>query len=188
MEEKKMFYCDYCLTLSKDDVNQKYHNTIYGFPLENDNELFGRLILEINQAGLSWTTILKKEQFFRTAYDNFNIQKVANYKQDDKERLLQDAGIVRNRLKIEATIYNAQKIIEIQQKYGSFKQWLDKQTYSTISDWVKCFKKKFKFVGGEIVNEFLMSTGYIEGAHRKDCLVYDEILKHNPKWKQKKII
>jgi len=184
VEQQKMFYCDYCLTLPKDDVNQRYHKMVYGFPLEDDNELFGRLILEINQAGLSWTTILKKESSFRKAYDNFNIQKIASYQQKEKGRLLQDAGIIRNRLKIDAAIYNAKQIIALQQEYGSFKQWIDTQKHDTLLEWVKCFKKQFKFVGGEIVNEFLMSTGYLEGAHREDCPIYNDVLKYNPRWKQ----
>src|SRR3954470_22957160 len=83
-------------------LHKAYHDDLYGFPIHDDNELFGRLVLEINQAGLSWETILKKETTFRKAYDNFNIKKVAAYNEADKERLLQDVGIIRNRLKINA--------------------------------------------------------------------------------------
>jgi len=185
---EKMSYCHYCQKLPIDDVNQRYHQTEYGFPLESDNELFGRLVLEINQAGLSWTTILKKEPFFRSAYDNFDIATIAHYTQNDRDRLLQDAGIIRNRLKVDAAIYNAQQILSIQNKEGSFKRWLDKQECENIEQWVNVFKKQFKFVGGEIVNEFLMSTGYIKGAHVEECPIYDEVIKKNPTWKQREKI
>src|SRR5689334_25339542 len=107
-------YCSYVAALSDDNVHKQYHDNEYGFPIDDDNELFARLVLEINQAGLSWTTILnKKENFFR-AFDNFDIQKVAAYKSKKIEKLLQDAGIIRNRLKVEATVENAKRIIKIQ--------------------------------------------------------------------------
>lgn len=167
-------------------VNKNYHDNHYGYPIDSDDELFCRLILEINQAGLSWNTILHKEQNFRKAYSNFNIKKCAAYKEKDIERLLNDAGIIRNKLKINAAIYNANVILEIQKQVGSFKNWLQNETPKSIEDWVKLFKKHFKFVGGEIVNEFLMSTGYIKGAHDKDCVMYKKVLKQNPSWRLKK--
>src|SRR6476620_4264816 len=92
-------------------IHKKYHDNHYGFPIHDDNELFGRLIMEINQAGLSWETILKKEDSFRKAYHNFHIKKVAGYTEKDRERLLNDAGIIRNRLKINAAIENARAIV-----------------------------------------------------------------------------
>lgn len=173
--EKPSSYCAFVATLEDNDLHKIYHDTQYGFPIDDDNELFGRLILEINQAGLSWTTILKKQKTFQLAYDNFNIQKVANYTQKDIERLLLDEGIIRNKLKINAAIYNAQAIIKIQKEYNSFKNWLDIQPKMELKDWVKLFKKHFKFVGGEITNEFLMSTGYLPGAHIKECPVYNKL-------------
>ncbi|MEL6945208.1 MAG: DNA-3-methyladenine glycosylase I, partial [Bacteroidota bacterium] len=154
----------------------------YGFPIESDNELFGRLLLEINQAGLSWTTILNKKENFRKAYANFDIEKVANFTEEDRERLLQDAGIIRNKLKVNAAIHNAQQILGLQKEYGSFKTWLDHHHPKTKNEWVKFFKKTFKFTGGEITNEFLMSTGYLPGAHNEHCPIYQEVLKHQPKW------
>ena len=165
-------YCDAIERMNLDPVHVTYHNEEYGFPLEDDNELFGRLVLEINQAGLSWTTILKKKDNFFKAYNNFNVKKVASYGEADFNRLLSDAGIIRNRLKINAAIENAKKIIEIQKEYGSFKNWLDKHHPLTKEEWVKVFKKNFRFTGGEIVNEFFMSTGYLPGAHKKECPVY----------------
>lgn len=178
-----MSYCDFVVTIPDDDnVHKIYHNKFYGFPLYDDNELFGRLILEINQAGLSWNTILKKEDKFRSAYNNYEISKIAFYDENDFERLMNDAGIIRNKLKINAVIYNANVILNIQKEFGSFKNWLDQNHPLTKENWVKLFKKHFKFVGGEIVNEFLMSTGYLKGAHKEECPVYKEILLQNPAW------
>lgn len=177
-----MSYCTYCKDLQETNVHKEYHDFHYGFPIEDDNELFGRLILEINQAGLSWETILKKQENFRNAYDNFNIQKVANYGQNDLDRLLSNVGIIRNRLKVNAAVHNAQKILEISEEYGTFKSWLDTHHPKSKDEWTKLFKKTFKFVGGEIVNEFLMSTGYLKGAHDENCPIFSKIIEVNPKW------
>lgn len=175
-------YCDFSKNLKKNNVHKIYHDTQYGFPLDSDNELFGRLILEINQAGLSWNTILNKQENFRKAYSNFSIKTIAYYNDKARTRLLNDAGIVRNRLKVNAVIHNAQILIEIQKEFGSFKSWLNNNHPKTKEEWVKLFRKTFKFTGGEITNEFLMSTGYLEGAHQKNCNIYKKILKENPKW------
>lgn len=172
-----MTYCEYVKDLPDDNLHRIYHDTQYGFPINDDNELFGRLILEINQAGLSWDTILKKQDNFRTAYDDFNIRKVANYGVNEVDRLLNDAGIIRNKLKVNAAIQNANAIIKIQKEHGSFMKWLEMNRSLLIEDWVKLFKKKFKFTGGEITKEFLMSTGYIDGAHTEDCHTYKIISK-----------
>ncbi len=102
-------YCDFVRT-SGDPLHTRYHNTQYGFPLVDDDALFGRLILEINQAGLSWTTILKKQEAFHRAYDGFAIATVAAYDESQRARLLGDAGIIRNRLKVDAAIHNAKVI------------------------------------------------------------------------------
>ena len=177
-----MSYCEYCLEEKAKQVHKDYHDNWYGFPIEDDNMLFGRLILEINQAGLSWETILNKEDNFIVAYSNFNLEVVANYQEEDRERLLSDAGIIRNKLKVNAAIHNAQQILELRREYGSFKQWLDINHPLTRDEWTKLFKKTFKFVGGEIVNEFLMSTGYLKGAHDENCPVFDVIAKEEPKW------
>src|SRR4030095_1687908 len=133
-------YCGYVAKLAKDNVHRQYHDLEYGFPLESDNELFARLVLEINQAGLSWTTILNKKENFFKAYDNFDINKVAQYKEKKIEKLLNDAGIIRNRLKINAAIENAKKIMELQKEFGSFKNWLDKHHPLSKDEWVKLFK------------------------------------------------
>lgn len=166
-------------------IHKTYHDAHYGFPIHDDNELFGRLIMEINQAGLSWETILKKEAGFRKAYHNFNIKKVAAYGEKDRARLLADAGIIRNRLKVNAAIENAKAILILQKEHGSFEKWLESEHPKTKEEWVKVFKKIFRFTGGEIVNEFLMSTGYLSGAHTKDCPVYKKVLAKKPLWNKK---
>src|SRR5690606_9949000 len=152
----------------------------YGFPIADDDELFGRLILEINQAGLSWETILKKQENFRKAYKDFKIKKIAAFNEGDFERLMNDAGIIRNRLKIIAAIENAKTLLQIQKEFGSFKNWLDHYHPKTKEEWVKIFKTTFKFTGGEIVNEFLMSTGYLAGAHTDSCKIYKKVIKAKP--------
>lgn len=180
-------YCEFIKNKGKGTVHEHYHDHEYGFPLHNDNKLFARLVLEINQAGLSWETILKKKENFFNAYDNFDITKVSRYNQKKFDLLMKNAGIIRNRLKINAAIENAKSVIVIQQEYGSFKKWLDHHHPKTKEEWMKLFKKTFKFTGGEIVNEFLMSIGYLPGCHSEDCPTYKEILRLKPKWADKKM-
>ena len=177
-------YCTYVQVAGKDTVHRLYHDKEYGFPIADDNLLFARLVLEINQAGLSWETILKKKDNFFKAFDDFDINKVSRYSDTKKEKLMQDAGIIRNRLKIEAAIHNAGCIKIIQKEHGSFKNWLDNHHPKTKEEWVKLFKQTFRFTGGEIVNEFLMSTGYLPGAHTEDCPVYKKVLLKKPAWKR----
>ena len=163
-------------------LHKAYHDFQYGFPIHNDNELFCRFVLEINQAGLSWELMLKKQEAFRKAFANFDIKKVAAFTEVDRERLLNDAGIIRNRLKINAAIENAKTILMLQSELGSFENWLNSHHPKTKEEWMKLFKKTFKFTGGEIVNEFLMSTGYLKGAHDENCAIHKEIIKSNPHW------
>ncbi|HEY0743982.1 MAG TPA: DNA-3-methyladenine glycosylase I [Chryseosolibacter sp.] len=180
-----MSYCSAINQMETGDrktLHQNYHDSHYGFPIHDDNELFGRLILEINQAGLSWETILKKEKNFRKAYHNFSIKKVAAYTEADRKRLLADAGIIRNRLKVNAAIENAKTILVLQKEFGSFEKWLQVNHPKTKEEWVKLFKKTFRFTGGEIVNEFLMSIGFLAGAHSSDCPIHKKILKAKPMW------
>lgn len=184
--EKPNSYCEAVLRMEKTSVNRVYHDNHYGYTIEDDNELFGRLILEINQAGLSWTTILNKQDNFRKAYHQFNIRKVASYKEKDRERLLNDTGIIRNRLKVDAAIHNANIILQLQKEHGSFKNWLDTHHPKAKIEWMKLFKQTFKFTGGEIVNEFLMSTGYLPGAHIESCAIYKKAMKSKPAWHAKK--
>ena len=165
-------YCKFVAKLDDDNLHKVYHDTKYGFAVNDDNELFGRLILEINQAGLSWITILKKENNFRKAYADFNVKVVAKFNEKDIQRLLNDPGIIRNKLKVNAAIYNANAILTVQENFGSFKQWLDFNHPMSKAEWVKLFKKTFKFTGGEITNEFLMSIGYLDGAHVPSCPIF----------------
>ncbi|RZL47365.1 MAG: DNA-3-methyladenine glycosylase I [Pedobacter sp.] len=163
-------------------LHKAYHDFQYGFPIHDDNELFCRFVLEINQAGLSWELMLKKQDGFRKAFANFDIKKVAAFTEEDRERLLNDAGIIRNRLKINAAIENAKTILELQKEFGSFEKWLAIHHPKTKEEWMKLFKKTFKFTGGEIVNEFLMSTGYLKGAHDESCAIQKEIIQAKPLW------
>ena len=182
-----MSYCTAIPNMKDADreLHKKYHDHLYGFPIESDDELFCRLILEINQAGLSWTTILKKEEGFRKAYSQFNIKKIAAYKEKDIERLLNDAGIIRNRLKVNAAVENAKAVLVLQKEHGSFKNWLDHHHPKTKEEWVKLFKTTFRFTGGEIVNEFLMSSGYLPGAHDASCPIHKKIIRSKPAWNRK---
>jgi DNA-3-methyladenine glycosylase I len=170
-----MSYCTYCKTLPEDNHHRIYHDNHYGFPIESDNELFERLVFEINQAGLSWDLILKKQEAFRQAYHQFDIETVANYDEKEVARLLNDTGVIRNKLKVSAAIHNAKEILKLQAEHGTFKNWIEHQHPKTKEEWVKIFKKTFKFTGGEIVNEFLMSTGYLSGAHDADCHILKKI-------------
>lgn len=179
-----MDYCRFCAALPDDGsrADKAYHDHVYGFPVDNDTELFARLVLEINQAGLSWRTILDKEAAFRRAYSGFDIDAVAAYGEADRARLLADAGIVRNRRKIDAAICNARSLTAIRSEYGGFALWLDSHHPRGLDDWVRLFKTRFVFVGREIVGEFLKSTGYLSGAHRSDCPVYPRIVAARPPW------
>jgi len=173
------YYCDIA---PGHEWHGPYHESHYGFPIADDDELFERLILEINQAGLSWLTILKRQASFRQAFRDFQIEKVARLGARDVERLMKDESIIRNRMKIEATIENAKRLKVIQREMGSFAEWLKSQHPKRKDEWVKLFKKTFVFTGGEIVGEFLMSIGYLPGAHHAGCPTYKRIAKLKPAW------
>jgi DNA-3-methyladenine glycosylase I len=172
-------YCEFALT---DPLHKPYHDFEYGFPVSDDSALFERFVLEINQAGLSWATILKKRSSFRQAYGGFDIDLVAAYDEMDRSRLLNDAGIVRNRLKVNAAIENARRLVRLRAEFGSFAAWLNHHHPRPKEEWVALFRKTFLFTGGEIVNELLMSTGYLPGAHAQSCPVYAKIVASNPPW------
>ena len=171
-----MSYCDYCNGLPENDLHRIYHDKVYGHKCTDDQELFGRLILEINQAGLSWNTILQKSESIRNAYAEYNIEEIAAFDEARINTLMNDAGIIRHRGKINAIIHNAQQILTIQQQHDSFFEWIEEKGEITLDEWIKVFKKSFKFVGKEIVKEFLMSTGFIEGAHEPTCLMYKNLI------------
>jgi DNA-3-methyladenine glycosylase I len=172
----------YCEAAAGHPFHGPYHDEEYGFPLRGDDELFERLVLEINQAGLSWLTILKKRDAFRRAYDGFRVERVAAYGEAERARLLADAGIVRNRLKVDAAIDNARTILRLRESHGSFAGWLDAHHPRAKEEWVKLFRRTFRFTGGEIVGEFLMSTGYLPGAHHPGCPVYARVAALRPPW------
>lgn len=175
-------YCEYLRDHPEDTLNKLYHDSEYGFPLADDTALFERLMLEVNQAGLSWTLILKRKDNFRRAFDGFDVDTVAAYGEKDVARLLVDAGIIRNRLKVRATIENARRIQGLRSEFGSFRGWLDAHHPLPLEEWTKLFKKTFVFTGGEIIKEFLLSTGYLPGAHDHDCPVYKQIAEKRPAW------
>jgi DNA-3-methyladenine glycosylase I len=172
----------YCEFANSDPLHKSYHDHEYGFPLSSDSELFERLVLEINQAGLSWATILRKREGFLKAYSGFDIDSVAAYEEADRSRLMGDPSIIRNRLKINAAIENARRLIVIRESAGSFAKWLDDHHPRSKDEWVKLFKQTFLFTGGEIVGEFLLSTGYLAGAHQRTCPIYKKILAARPPW------
>lgn len=172
----------YCAVARGHEYHGPYHDAEYGFPLRDDDGLFERLVLEINQAGLSWLTILKKREGMRDAYDGFSLERVAAYGDADRERLLADPRIIRNRLKVDAAVHNARRILEIRESHGSFDGWLHAHHPRTKEEWVKLFRKSFRFTGGEITGEFLMSIGYLKGAHHEACPVHARILELAPPW------
>jgi len=172
----------YCDVAPGHPFHGPYHDEEYGFPLRGDAELLERLALEINQAGLSWLTVLKKREAFRRAFEGFDPEVVSRYGARQRKRLLADAGIVRNRLKVDAVIANARKIMELRRSHGSFARWLDAHHPSSLDEWAKLFRENFRFTGGEIVREFLVSTGYLPGAHHRKCPVYPVVARRNPRW------
>lgn len=172
----------YCRAAPAHPVHALYHDTEYGFPASADSVLFERLVLEINQAGLSWLTILNKRAAFRAAFAEFDVDRVAAFGPPDIDRLLADRGIVRNRLKIEAAAENARRIQALRQSHGSFANWLEAHHPRAPDAWVGLFRRTFRFTGGLIVGEFLMSLGYLPGAHEPDCPVFSRILGLSPPW------
>lgn len=174
-----MSYCD---AAPGHPFHGPYHDEEYGFPVADDDALFERLVLEINQAGLSWLTILKKRAAFREAFDGFEVARVARFTPARRERLMGNAAIIRNRSKIEAAVENAKRVLALQRSHGSFAAWLDAHHPRPKEEWVKLFKKTFLFTGGEITGEFLLSTGYLPGAHDPHCPVYAKVVAARPAW------
>ena len=177
----------YCDSAPGHPLHGPYHDGEYGFVQRDEAVLFERLLLEINQAGLSWETMLRKREGFRIAYDGFDVDKVAAYGETGRARLLADAGIIRNRLKVDAAIHNARVIQQLRGTHGGFSGWLDAHVMSDgarrdKAGWVKLFKRTFRFTGGEITGEFLMSLGYLRGAHREDCPVFGRTLAAGAPW------
>ena len=179
-----------CAWVSQDPIYQEYHDKVWGRPVRNKYELFAKLCLDGQQAGLSWITILKKRENFRIAFDNFDYKKIANYKQGKFDELIVNAGIIRNKLKIKSAITNAQLFMQIQKEFGSFSTYIwafvdgkpivnsfDKReevpATTLLSDTIsKDLKKRgFKFVGSTIIYAFMQATGMVND-HTTDCFCY----------------
>ena len=176
----------YCRFAKGHPLHGPYHDREYGFPIRSERALFERLVLEINQAGLSWQTMLQKRKGFRRAYAGFDVESVAGFGARDRRRLLADAGIIRNRLKVDAAIENARRILAIRKSHGSFAKWLDAHHPRSASEWQKLFRTTFVFTGGEIVRSFLLSTGYLRGAHVPSCPIYAKAAKKKPAWMRRR--
>ena len=172
----------YCRDAPGHPWHQPYHDQEYGFPVACDRALFERLVLEINQAGLSWLTMLKKRAAFRAAFDGFEIERVAGYGEAERARLLGDAGIIRNRRKIDAVIENARRLVALRAESGSFAAWIAAHHPRSKAEWLALFRARFVFMGGEVVGEFLMSVGYLPGAHQPDCPVFARLEALDPPW------
>lgn len=183
MEKKRC-----CWAEGVEAIYVRYHDEEWGVPVHDDHKLFEMLLLESFQAGLSWITILKKREHFRAAFDHFDVEKVAAYKEDKIEELLNDKGIIRNRLKIKAAIKNAQIFMQIQKEYGSFDAYLwhftnnqiiprsDPMPVSTpLSDTISSdlYQRGMRFVGTVIIYSYLQAVGVIND-HEKDCFLYRE--------------
>jgi DNA-3-methyladenine glycosylase I len=182
--------CKWC---GNDPLYMEYHDTEWGVPVFNDDKLFEFLILETFQAGLSWITILRKRENFRKAFDNFDYKKIANYSEAKYDELLLDAGIIRNKLKIKATISNAVAFMEIQKEFGSFSKyiwnftnekpiinkWKDMKELPATSELSNIIskdlkKRGFKFVGSTVIYAHMQATGMIND-HVAECFRYKEV-------------
>ncbi|MCX6621132.1 MAG: DNA-3-methyladenine glycosylase I [Acidobacteria bacterium] len=172
----------YCEVSAQHPIHGPFHDLEHGFPIRSDSLLFERLVLEINQAGLSWLTVLRKRDHFRRAFANYELEVIARFGEAEQRRLMADVGIIRNRLKIAAMIENARQVLALGQEFGGFANWLDAHHPRDLEAWSKLFKKTFRFTGGEIVNEFLMGVGYLPGAHVAGCPVYSKVLELSPPW------
>jgi DNA-3-methyladenine glycosylase I len=187
MEIKRCGWCE------GDALYEAYHDEEWGVPVYDDNKLFEFLILETFQAGLSWITVLRKRENFRKAFDNFDYNKIAKYQQSKIDELLQNAGIIRNKLKIKATISNAQAFMDIQKKYGSFSKYIwefvnGKPIKNKFADYKKApantplsdtiskdlKKRGFKFVGTTVVYAHMQATGMVND-HEVSCFRYNEV-------------
>jgi DNA-3-methyladenine glycosylase I len=163
-------------------VHDSYHATEYGFPQRDEAALFERLCLEIMQAGLSWEIVLRRRAGMRASFSGWDVDRIAAMDERDKTRLLADPAIIRNRLKVEAIIGNARVVQGFRASHGGFADWLDAHHPRDKPGWVRLFRQTFRFTGGEIVGEFLMSLGYLPGAHAADCPVAARIATLSPPW------
>ena len=154
----------YCRFAPGHPLHGRYHEDEYGFPAEDEAVLFERLVLEINQAGLSWQTILQKRPAFRAAFAGYEVDRVAGFGEPEVARLLADPAIVRNRLKIAAVIDNARRIQQLRASDGSFHAWLEAHHPRPAAEWTRLFRQTFRFTGGLIVGEIYSITSMINPA------------------------
>ena len=178
---------NYCNIAPGHPIHGSYHDTEYGFPTTNESELFERLTLEIFQAGLSWLIVLKKREHLKRAFKDFDVNHVSRFTKSDIKLLKSDTSIIRNQLKIEATVYNASVILDFRQSHGGFSNWLRSCHPKNNDEWSALFKQHFKFTGPVVVNEFLVSIGYLPGAHSNNCPIASVISGINPPWKNQKV-
>lgn len=183
-----------CAWCGDDPLYQEYHDKEWGIPVKDDETLFEFLILETFQAGLSWITVLRKRENFRAAFDNFDYKKVSKYTDEKIEDLLQDVGIIRNKLKIKATITNAKAFMEVQKEFGSFSKYIwgfvnhqpiqnsfqkmkDIPATTELSDCIsKDLKKRgFKFVGSTVIYAHMQATGMVND-HITSCFRFEELM------------
>jgi DNA-3-methyladenine glycosylase I len=174
----------YCRIAPGHPLHGPYHDTEYGFPSADETVLFERLCLEIMQAGLSWELVLKRRDGMRAAFSGFAVDLVAAFGPADEARLLADARIIRNRLKVRAIIENARRVQALRASHGGFSAWLEAHHPRPRPEWLKLFKTTFLFTGGEIVGEFLLSLGYLPGAHAPDCPVAARVAAAGPPWRR----
>ena len=174
----------YCVFCAGNPVHGPYHDHEPGVPAQDESVLFERLCMEIMQAGLSWDTILRRRATMRAAFEGYDVDRIAAYGPADQARLLADPGIIRNRLKVEAIIANAQTVQALRQSHGGFHAWLAAHHPLDKPAWVKLFRRTFRFTGGEIVGEFLMSLGWLPGAHAPDCPAFARIAALAPPWQR----
>ncbi|WP_418508593.1 DNA-3-methyladenine glycosylase I [Corallibacter sp.] len=182
--------CSWCVG---DPLYEAYHDQEWGVPVYDDATIFEFLILETFQAGLSWITVLRKRENFKKAFDNFDYKTIANYKQSKIDSLLQDAGIIRNKLKVNATVTNAQAFMKVQQEFGSFSKYIwsfvdGKPIKNAIKDYKsapatteisdalsKDLKKRgFKFVGSTVIYAHMQATGMVND-HEVSCFRYNDV-------------
>ena len=182
--------CGWCLG---DPLYEEYHDTEWGVPVYNDATIFEFLVLETFQAGLSWITILRKRENFREAFDNFDYKKIATYSEDKIQELLQNAGIIRNKLKVRGTVTNAQMFLKVQEEFGSFSKYIwsfvdGTPIKNSVEDYKKAppttaksdalskdlKKRGFKFVGSTVMYAHMQATGMVND-HEVDCFRYSEV-------------
>jgi DNA-3-methyladenine glycosylase I len=174
----------YCDVAPLDDVHRPYHDSEYGFPVADERALCERLALEVFQAGLSWRLVLTKRAAFGAALADFDADRLAAFGANDLERLLGDASIIRNRRKLEAVIENARRIQGLRDSHGGFDGWIAAHHPRDEAAWLALFRQTFRFMGPEVVREFLLSIGVLAGAHRADCPVYARTVAQSPRWLQ----